>query len=331
MVLKIGIDLGTSNSSISVVGKDIFVSEPTVVAISPKDKSVVAIGEEAKKMLGRVPDDIEAKRPIRDGVIASYKLTEIIINHLLNMAIGRIRFIKPEVMVSVPAGITSVEKRAVVEAAVSAGAGKVYLMPEPIAAAIGAKMPIQNSSGNMIINLGGGTSEIAVLSVNGVVTYDSKRVAGDAINESIISTIKKKHNLLIGEQMAEKIKVEIGSALTYENPVTMEVRGRDATTGMPLSLNLNGNDIVDGIRVILNEIIDSVKTVLESTPPELASDIMDRGIVLSGGLSQLKYIDSLFTKAIGVPVHVVDEPTKVVMYGILHALNNLDNYKRSLK
>lgn len=331
MATKVAIDLGTSNSVISVLGKGIIISEPTVVAISTKDKKVVAIGNEAKGMLGKVPGDIEARRPIRQGVIASYKLTEMLITHLILKVLGRVRFVKPEIMISVPAGITSVEERAVIEAAAQAGAGKVYLIPEPIAAAIGAKMPISSSAGNMIVNIGGGTSEIAVISMNGIVTFDSKRVAGDSINESLVNFVKRRTNLVIGEQMAERIKIEIGSALPLEKPLTMDVRGRDGTSGMPTSIALNSNDVVDGIRPVLNEIIDAIKHVLEITPPELSSDIIDRGMVLSGGTAQLRGIDELFTKATGVPAHVVDDPSDAVINGILDALANIDLIRRSLR
>lgn len=331
MATKVGIDLGTANSIIAVMGKGIILSEPTVVAISPKDKKVIAIGEEAKGMLGKVPGDIEARRPIRQGVIASYKLTEMLFQHLINKALGRVRFFKPEIMISVPAGITSVEERAVIEAAVQAGAGKVYLIPEPIAAAIGAKMPISSSAGNMIINMGGGTSEIAVISMNGIVTYESKRIAGDALNESLVNFIRKKFGLVIGEQMAEKIKMEIGSALPMEKPLSMEIRGRDGSTGMPNSITINTNDVVDGLKPVLNQIIVSIKNVLEITPPELSSDIIDRGMVLSGGTALLRNIDDLFTKATGVSAHVVEDPMHTVIKGIMEALDNLEVIKRSLK
>ncbi len=331
MATKVGIDLGTSNSIISVVGKDVLISEPTVVAISNKDKRVVAIGEDAKGMLGKVPEDIEARRPIRQGVIASYKLTEMMISHLMNKALGKVRFFKPEIMISVPAGITSVEERAVIEAAAQAGAGRVYLIPEPIAAAIGAKMPISSSAGNMIVNTGGGTSEIAVISMNGIVNFESKRVAGDSLNEAIVNYIRRRTNLVIGEQMAERIKIEIGSALPLEVPLTMQIRGRDGSSGMPTSIALNTNEVVDGIRPTLNQIIDSIKHVLEVTPPELSSDIIDRGMVLSGGTAQLRSIDELFTKATGVPAHVIEGPTRAVINGILEALENIELIKRALR
>lgn len=331
MATRIGLDLGTSNSIIAVVGKKEIISEPTVVAISTKDKKVVAIGNQAKGMLGKVPVDIEARRPIRQGVIASYKLTEMIISHLMQKVLGKVRFFKPEVMISVPAGITSVEERAVIEACVQAGAGKVFLIPEPIAAAIGANMPISGSAGNMIISMGGGTSEIAVMSMNGIVTYESKRLAGDALNEATINFIRKKTGLVIGEQMAERIKIEIGSAVPVQEELIMEVRGRDGTTGMPTSIELKTNDVVEGFKPVLSEIIASIKEVLERTPPELSSDIIDRGMVLTGGTAMLRNIDDLFTKATGVSAHVVEEPELAVIRGIIYALNNLEHIQRILR
>ncbi|MFQ5493264.1 MAG: rod shape-determining protein [Candidatus Dojkabacteria bacterium] len=328
---KVAIDLGTANSLVAIQGKGVVVAEPTVVAISLDDRKVLAVGAEAKEMLGKVPGNIVARRPIRQGVIASYKLTEALINNLLSKALSRTRFFKPEVMISVPAGITSVEERAVIEAAATAGAGKIYLIPEPIAAAIGAKLPISTSAGNMIVNMGGGTSEIAVISMNGIVAYESRRVAGDAVNISIVNHIRKRHNLVIGEQMAEKIKIEIGSAVLMDKPLEFEVSGRDASTGMPTSITINSNDVVDAIKIVLNQIIGSIKAVLEKTPPELASDIIDRGMVLSGGTAMIRNIDELFTKATGVPAHVVENPLETVINGISESLEHLDVIKRSLR
>lgn len=331
MARKVAIDLGTANALVAVQGRGVVVTEPTVVAISLKDRKVLAIGSEAKRMLGKVPGDIEARRPIRQGVIASYKLTEALIKYLIDKALGKVRFFKPDVMISVPAGITSVEERAVIEATIQGGAGRVYLIPEPIAAAIGAKMPISSSAGNMIVNMGGGTSEIAVISMNGIVSYESKRVAGDSLNEAIINHMRKRTGMVIGEQMAEKIKMEIGSAVHMDIPLEMEIRGRDGTTGMPISVLINSNDVVEPIRLVLNQIIASIKNVLERTPPELASDIIDRGMVLSGGTALLRNIDELFTKATGVPAHVVENPLQTVTFGILDALENLGAIRRSLK
>jgi len=328
---KLAIDLGTSNSFVIVQGKGIVVREPTVVAYSPEDKKVISVGWEAKEMLGKVPTNIMAKRPLRDGVIAYYKLTEAFLKKLIDKAIGRSRIFRPEVMISVPAEITSVEERAVIEAVASAGAGRVYLIPEPIAAAIGAKMPIHTSSGNMIVNIGGGTAEIAILSMNGIVKSKSERTAGDALNEAIINCIRKNYGLLIGEQMAESIKIEIGSAVKVDKPGKMEIRGRDLNSGLPTGMLIDTNILVNPLVNVLNKTILSIKSVLEETPPELASDIIDFGIVLSGGTAQLENIDILFTKAIGVPVHVVEEPMTCVVRGISEALEHIDVIKRSLR
>lgn len=331
MAKKVAIDLGTANSLVFVQGKGIVVREPTVVAVSLDDKRVVAVGNEAKDMLGKVPGNIVAKRPLRQGVIASYRLTEALLKSLLNKAIGRSRFFKPIVMISVPAGLTSVEERAVVEAAASAGAGKIYLIPEPIAASIGAKLPISTSTGNMIANMGGGTTEVAVISMNGIVTYESKRVAGDALNEAVINFMRKNRNTLIGEQMAEEIKMGIGSAIKLTQPLEMEVRGRDTNSGLPVTVLVNSNDIHDAVKPVLNQIIRAIKDVLENTPPELSSDIIDRGIVLSGGTALFNNIDELFTKATGVPAHVIENPLEAVVTGVSEALEHLDVIKSSLK
>lgn len=331
MVKKIAIDLGTANSFVLVKGKGLVLSEPTVVAVAVDERKVLAVGKAAKEMLGKVPGNIVAKRPLKNGVIASYKLTEALLKELLGKVAGNTWLFRPEVMISVPAGLTSVEERAVVEAALSGGAGKVYLLPEPIAASIGAELPISSSAGNMIVNIGGGTAEIAVISLNGIVTFQSKRLAGDAINEAIVAHVKRKYGLLIGEQMAEKIKMEIGSATKLEKPYEMEVRGRDADSGLPHALVLNSNDILPPITEILKEIVIAVKEVLESTPPELASDIIDRGMVLSGGTSALHNIDELFTDKTGIPAHVVDEPLYAVIRGLGYALERINVLKRSLR
>jgi rod shape-determining protein MreB len=330
-VKRIGIDLGTSYTRVAIEGRGLVISEPTVVAISVKEKKVLAIGIGAKEMLGKVPEGIEARRPIRQGVIASYKLTEAILTDLLDRTLGRVRLFKPEVVISVPAGITSVEERAVIEALVQAGAGKVYLIPEPIAAAIGANMPINSSAGNMIVNIGGGTTEIAVISMSGIVTFESKRIAGDAINDALVNHLRKKFGIMIGEQMAEKIKIQIGSATLLDEPLHLEIRGRDAASGMPTSINLNSNDVVEPIKSVLNVIITSIKKVLEITPPELSSDIIDRGMVLSGGTALLRNIDDLLTKATGVPAHIVEDPEKTVISGIFTALSDIDEIRRVLK
>ena len=329
-VKRIGIDLGTSNTVIYVDGKGIVINEPTVAAVSIEDRKILAIGLEAKEMIGKVPDTIVARQPLRDGVIASYRLTEAFLKYFINKAIGKIRLFQPEVMISVPAGITTVEERAVMEAALSAGAGNVYLIPEPIAAAIGAKLPINTSAGNMIVNLGGGTTEVAVISMNGIVASNSIRVGGDSLNEALSNFIRKERGLLIGEQMAEKIKIEIGSALAMEHPLEIEVKGRDASQGMPRAMMINSNDIVDALTPVLKQILSGIREVLEKTPPELSSDVIDRGMVLSGGTALLRNIDDLFTKAIGVPAHVVDDPIMCVVKGTGEALTHLEAVRRSL-
>lgn len=328
---KIGIDLGTANSLVYVEGKDTIINEPTVVAISVEDKKVIAVGKEAKEMLGKVPENIIARRPLQEGVIASYRLTQALLKHFIDSALGGARLFKPEVMISVPAGLTTVEERAVIEAAVTAGAGKVFLLPEPIAASIGARLPISSSAGNMIVNMGGGTSEIAVISMNGIVAFNSERVGGDAVNDAITNYIRKHHGLLVGEQMAEQVKIQIGSAIKVDRPLEMEVKGRDVTTGMPRTLQINSNEVADAIRPVLNQIITAIKKVLEKTPPELSADVIDRGMVLSGGTAQIRNIDELFTKATGVPAHVVEEPLYCVIRGIAEAIKHIEVVRRSLK
>ncbi len=312
---RVGIDLGTANSVVFVEGEGVVLIEPTVVALDIKDLSVLAVGQEAKEMLGKTPDNILAKRPLRNGVIADSRVTEALLKYFLNKALGSSRLFKPELVISVPAGITSVEKRAVLRAASNAGAGKVYLIPEPLAAAIGAGLPIHKSSGNMIINMGGGTSEIAVISLNGIVKFESLRIAGDALNDAISSFLRKEHNLLVGEQTAEKIKMVVGSALEMENPEEIEIKGRDSTGGMPRTLIVNSNDVARALRSPLTKIVKSIKSVLEDTPPELSADIIDCGMVMSGGTSLLRNMDKLFTKVTGVPAYVAEDSIYCVAKG----------------
>lgn len=312
---KIGIDLGTANSIVFVQGEGISFVEPTVVAIDTSSYKVIAVGSEAKKMIGKTPENIIARRPLRNGVIADSRVTEALLKYFLNKALGKSRFFKPDVVISVPAGITTVEQRAVIKAATNAGARQVTMLPEPLLAALGAGLPIETSSGNMIVNLGGGTAEIAVLSLDGIVEYDSLRIAGDAINDSIINYMRKKKGVLIGEQTAENVKIKIGSAVEVRNPKSMEVRGRDIGAGLPKAISIDSNDIAYAVKRPLLSIINSIKGVLENTPPELSADIMDRGMVMSGGTSKLRNLDKLFTKAIGVPAHVADEPMYCVVKG----------------
>lgn len=328
---KLAIDFGTANCIIYDSEKGVIIREPTVVAISTKEKRVLAVGEEARVMLGKVPEGIDAKRPLKNGGISNYRLAEALLSKFFDKSLGKIRISKPEVIVAIPAGINSVEERAIIQALKSVGSGHIYMLPEPVAAAIGATMPIHTSSGNLIVNLGGGTAEIAILSLNGMVSYESHKGAGDAINDAIKTYVKKKHNILIGDQSAEDIKIKIGSALNLTRNEEMEVRGKSTKSGQPEIVILNTNELVQPIREVLDDIIDSIKRVLSNTPPELMSDIIDRGMVLSGGTSLLYGIDELFTKSIGIPAHVVDDPLTCVARGLNIALQNIDEFKRSLK
>jgi len=312
---KLGIDLGTANSVVFVQGEGIAFVEPTVVAIDVNTYKVIAVGSEAKKMIGKTPENIIAKRPLKNGVIADSRITEALLKYFFNKALGKSRFFKPDVVISVPAGITTVEQRAVIKAANNAGAREITMLPEPLLAALGAGLPIETSSGNMIVNLGGGTAEVAVISLDGIVEYDSLRIAGDAINEAIINYMKKKKGILIGEQTAENIKIRVGSAIEIKDPKSMEVRGRDFGAGLPKAITVDSNDVAAAVKRPLLSIINSIKGVLERTPPELSADIMDRGMAMSGGTSKLRNLDKLFTKAIGVPAYVADEPMYCVAKG----------------
>jgi rod shape-determining protein MreB len=312
---KLGIDLGTANSVVFVQGEGIVLTEPTVVAIDVNTYTVIAVGEKAKKMIGKTPENIVAKRPLRDVVIADSRVTEALLRHFFDKALGRARFFKPDVVISVPAGITTVEQRAVLKAANAVGSRSITLLPEPLLAALGAGLPIDKSAGSMIVNMGGGTSEVAVISLDGIVEYESLRVAGDAINESIISFMRKKKGVLIGEQTAENIKIKIGSAVEVKDPKEMEVRGRDMGAGMPKSMVIDSNDVARAIEKPLRDIIKAIQTVLEKTPPELSADIIDRGMVMSGGTAKLRNLDKLLSKATGVPAHVADEPLYCVVRG----------------
>jgi len=321
---RLGIDLGTANSVVFVQGKGVVLEEPTVVAIDTTDLSIIAIGQEAKIMVGKTPERIMIKRPLRNGVIASARVTEELLKYFITRAIGRFRIFRPEVMISAPVGITSVEKRAIIKAAVHAGAGTVYLIPEPLAAAIGAKLPIHSSAGNMIVNLGGGTTEIAVISLNGIVVATSVRVAGDEFNSAISAYTRRERGLIIGEQMAEKIKMTIGSAVRVEKEEQMDVSGRDVGTGLPRVDVFTTNEIAEALKAPLGEILASLKKLLERTPPELSADIIDRGIVMSGGSALLKNLDRLFSKALGVPAYLADDPIHCVARGTGTALDFLD-------
>lgn len=306
------------------------INEPSVVAISLFENKVLAVGNEAKEMLGRTPDTIVASQPLRDGAIADYRVTEAMLRYFINRVAGKIRFIRPEVVLSIPAGVTSTERRAVVDAAMKAGAKAAYVVKEPILAAIGAGIPIHTAQGNMIINIGGGTSEIAIISLGGVVASHSARVGGNKIDQAISDYIKRKYSLAIGDRTAEEVKMTIGSAIAQVKEEHMEVRGRDLMGGLPKTITIASNEITEAIQDELREIINCIKQVLQETPPELAADIMDKGMVLSGGTAQLKYLDQLIAKTINVPCYVADDPAYCVVKGTGIVLDNLDVYKRSL-
>ncbi|MGB3072817.1 MAG: rod shape-determining protein [Candidatus Moraniibacteriota bacterium] len=330
LIRKIGIDLGTANTLVFVPGEGVVINEPSVVAISLFENKVLAVGNEAKEMLGRTPDTIVASQPLRDGAIADYRVTEAMLKYFINRVMGRIRFIRPEVVLSVPAGITSTERRAVVDAAMKAGAKAAYVVKEPVLAAIGAGIPIHTAQGNMIINIGGGTSEIAIISLGGIVASHSARVGGNKIDQAISDYIKRKYSLAIGDRTAEEVKIGIGSAIAQVKEDHMEVRGRDLMGGLPKTITLSSNEVTEAIQDELREIIHVIKQVLQETPPELASDIMDKGMVLSGGTAQLRYLDQLIAKTINVPCYVADDPAFCVVKGTGIVLENLDTYKRSL-
>jgi rod shape-determining protein MreB and related proteins len=325
--MKIGIDLGTANVLVYVKGKGIVLQEPSVVAVS-EDNHIVAVGAEARDMLGRTPANIQAIRPMKDGVIADYVITEAMLRYFIKKA-GR-SITKPEVMISVPSGVTSVEKRAVRDAALKAGAREAYLIEEPLAAAIGANVPISGPSGNMIIDIGGGTSEIAVIALGGIVLAASVRVGGNRFDEAIANYIRKKYNLMVGERTAEDVKIQIGTALPLERELHMEVRGRDLIAGLPRTIPLTSSEAMEAMEQPLQQILAAVRNVLEETPPELSSDIIDKGMVMSGGGSLLRNIDKLLTQVTGVPCHVAENALNCVALGTGLALEHFDFFKKSL-
>ncbi|MDO8463447.1 MAG: rod shape-determining protein [bacterium] len=327
---KIGIDLGTTNVLVYMPRRGIVINEPSVVAISVLDKKILAVGRDAKEMLGRTPDTIIAQRPMKDGVIADYKTTETMLRYFINKAAGGFRIRRPEVMVAVPGGITSTERRAVIDATLAAGAKAAYIIKEPICAAIGADIPIGSASGHMIIDIGGGTAEIAVLSLGGIVTSRSVRIGGNRLDTSIQEHIRRKHGLAIGERTAEEIKIGVGSAMYLEERLTMDVRGRDMVTGLPKTITVTSDDGTDAIQADLQGIIDAVKDVFHDTPPELSADIIERGMVMSGGTSLLRNLDELLARATGVTAQVAEDALLCVAKGTGIALENLDVYKRSL-
>ncbi len=327
---KIAIDLGTANTLVWIAGEGIVANEPTVVAVSVEDNVVVAVGEDAKKMLGRTPETLMALRPMREGVIADYQVTRSMLKYFINKVSGRVQFIKPDVMICVPAGCTQVERRAALDAALEAGAAHAYLIDEPLAAAIGASIPVSAPAGHMILDMGGGAAEAAVISLGGVVVHNSVRVAGNKIDESIQNYIKKHHNLIVGDQTAESIKIKIGSATELPKEEKLEVSGRDLVFGLPRTVVVTSTDVTEAIRPTLMQIIGTVKSVLEETPPELASDIIDKGIVMSGGTSLLRNFDKLLTEETGVPAHVAEDALYCVVKGTGMVLENIELWKRSL-
>ncbi len=328
--MKIGIDLGTANVLVFVQGQGITVREPSVVAIDADDR-IVAVGTEAKEMVGRTPGSITAIRPLRDGVIADYVVTEAMLRYFIKKGTaGKISFGRPDVLVSVPAGSTSVEKRYVLDAARQAGAGKAYLIEEPMAAAIGAQLPISGPSGNLIVNIGGGTAEIAVISMSDIVVAKSHRVGGNRFDESIALYIRRKYNLMIGDRTAEQVKLEIGSALPLEEELTMSVKGRDMIAGLPREVIITSTEITEAMEVPLRNLTDAIRGVLEQTPPELSADIIDKGIVLSGGGALLRNIDRLITNVTGVATHVAPDPLSCVAKGTGIALEHFDVFAKSL-
>ncbi len=329
-IKKIGIDLGTCNSLVFLPGKGVVLQEPSVVAVSLDENKILAVGREAKEMIGRTPDTIKVYRPLRDGVIADFRVTQAMIRYFIIKALGSIRIFKPELIIAVPAGITSTEKRAVIEAGMNAGAKAVFVAKEPILAAIGAGIPINTCSGHLIVDIGGGTSEIATISLGGIVTSASARVAGDKMNIAISNFIKKKHNLAVGEQTAEEVKIKIGNALMEKNQKTMEIRGRDLISGLPKTITVNANEVCEAITDVLNEIIQNIKTVLRNTLPEISADIMDKGMVVSGGGALIRNINEKISKETGVPCFLAENPLLCVAKGTGAVLENLDIYKKSI-
>ena len=327
---KLGIDLGTANTLVFLPGKGIVLNEPSVVAVSEQDNKVLAVGLEAKEMIGRTPESIIAYRPMKDGVIADYRVTEAMLKYFISKALGKWNFFKPEVMISVPAGVTSTERRAVIEAGIKAGAKNAYVVKEPILAAIGAGVPIHEAQGHMIVDIGGGTTDVAVISLGGIVSSTSVKCAGNRIDQAIIDYVKKTFNLAIGDKTAEQIKIKIGSAVFLEDELEMTIKGRDYLSGLPRSTNIKTNEIVKAISKELREMIKAIKDVLQETPPELASDIIDHGIIMTGGSSQLRNLTELVYRRTGVKSVLAKDPLYCVVKGTGIALNHLDTYKKSI-
>lgn len=328
--MKIGIDLGTCNSIVFLPKKGVVLQEPSIVAVSISENKILAVGREAKEMLGRTPDTIRIYRPLKDGVIADFRITQAMLRYFIKKISGFFRIFKPDLVIGVPAGITSTERRAVLEAALSAGAKNVYLVKTPILAALGAGIPIESCSGNMVVDIGGGMTETAVISLGGIVTCQSIRVAGDKMDLAISEYIKKKYNLAIGEQTAEEIKIKIGTAVLEKEARIMKFRGRDLISGLPKDIKISSSEVLEAISDILSEILHLIKDVLRKTPPELSADIMEKGIVLSGGGSLLKNLPELISKSIGVPAFLAEEPLFSVAKGTGIILENLDLYRKAI-
>jgi rod shape-determining protein MreB len=327
---KLGIDLGTSNTLVFLPGRGIVLNEPSVVAVSEQDNQILAVGIEAKDMIGKTPDNIIAYRPMRDGVIADYRVTEAMLRYFINKALGRWNIWKPDVMVSVPAGVTSTERRAVVEAAIKAGAKNAYVVKEPILAAIGAGISIQEPNGHMIVDIGGGTTDVAVISLGGIVTCNSVKCAGNRIDQAIADYIKKTYNLAIGDKTAEEMKINVGSAVTMDEELSMTIKGRDFLTGLPRSVEIKTNEVVKAIAKELREMIKAIKDVLQETPPELASDIIDNGIIMTGGSSQLRNLPELVYRRTGVKAKLAEDSLYCVAKGTGIALEHLNTYKKTI-
>ena len=326
----IGIDLGTANMLVTIKGKGIVLNEPSVVAIETKDGSIVATGEEAKEMLGRTPETITAIRPLKDGVIADFTATQLMLKNIIQKVSRKHKIGRPRVVVGVPSGITEVEERAVEESVLQAGAREVYLIEEPMAAAIGSGLDVGEPSGNMVIDIGGGTTEVAVISLGGIVLSHSLRIAGDELDEDIINYIKKEENLIIGQTQAEQVKMQIGSAMPLMTAMSMELKGRDLATGLPKTIFINSNQILDAMAESIEKIVEVVKATLEKTPPELAADIMQKGIVLTGGGALIRDLDKVLIRETGMPVYVIDEPLDAVVRGKEEVLDNIEKLKSVL-
>lgn len=329
-VTKIGIDLGTANTLVYIPGKGIVLNEPSVVAVNQQDNRIMAVGAEAKQMIGRTPDNIVAYRPMKDGVIADYRVTEAMIRYYMGKALGKWNILKPDVMVSVPAGVSSTERRAVIEATIKAGAKNVYVVKEPILAAIGAGIPIYEARGHMVVDIGGGTTDVAVISMGGIVASTSVKCAGNKIDHAIADHIKKTFNLAIGDRTAEEIKVRIGSAVPMEDELLLTIKGRDYITGLPRTAQVTTNEIVKAIDKELREIIRAIKDVLQETPPELSADIIDQGIIMTGGSSQLRNFPELVERRTGVKAVLAEDALFCVVKGTGIALEHLDTYKKSI-